>query len=250
MAIKSFKRYEKKFIIDKDKYDELIEVLLQYMDYDDYCKGGKDYNIYNLYYDTENDDVIRHSIFKPYYKEKLRLRSYKTPKSLDEKVFLEIKKKINGIVSKRRVVMTLAEAYDFLEIGNRPRTDDYINNQVLNEIEYYLQNNKVYPKVYISYSRKALFGKNDREFRVTFDSNIITRRENITLEAGSYGEELLEKNQYLMEVKILGAMPLWLAKELSSLEVYNTHFSKYGDEYKRYVLEKQSIDTRRREKIC
>ena len=124
--------------------------------------------------------------------------------------------------------MTLAEAYDFLEIGNRPRTDDYINNQVLNEIEYYLQNNKVYPKVYISYSRKALFGKNDREFRVTFDSNIITRRENITLEAGSYGEELLEKNQYLMEVKILGAMPLWLAKELSSLEVYNTHFQSMG----------------------
>ena len=250
MAIKAFKRYEKKFLIDKDKYDELIEVLLQYMDYDDYCKNGENYNIYNLYYDNENDDVIRHSIFKPYYKEKLRLRSYRTPKSLDEKVFLEIKKKINGIVNKRRVTMTLREAYDFLETRKRPKTTDYINNQVLNEIEYYLQKNNVYPKVYISYSRKALFGKEDRDFRVTFDSNIITRRENITLESGSYGEELLKKNQYLMEVKILGAMPLWLAKELSKLEVYNTHFSKYGDEYKKYVLEKQSIETRRREKIC
>ena len=250
MAIKSFKRYEKKFLISKEKYDELIPILLQYMDYDGYCTDGKNYNIYNLYYDTDNDDVIRHSIFKPYYKEKLRLRSYRTPKSLDEKVFLELKKKINGIVNKRRVVMTLGEAYNFLEYGEKPQMEDYINNQVLNEIAYYMQNNKVYPKVYVGYSRKALFGKDDKDFRVTFDSNILTRRENLSLESGSYGDSLLEKNQYLMEVKILGAMPLWLANILSNLEVYNTHFSKYGDEYIRYTLEKQNTESRRREKIC
>ena len=180
----------------------------------------------------------------------MRLRTYRTPKSLDEKAFLEIKKKINGIVNKRRVVMTLGEAYDFLELGKRPLTDDYINNQVLNEMEYYLQNNKVYPKVYIGYERKALFGKADKEFRVTFDSNIITRREGLTLESGCYGDELLEQNEYLMEVKILGSMPLWLANILSELEIYNTHFSKYGNEFNRYILEKQNNHIRRREKIC
>ena len=80
MAIKSFKRYEKKFLINREQYDNLIPILLKYMDYDEYCKDGRNYSIYNLYYDTENDDVIRHSIYKPYYKEKLRLRSYRTPK--------------------------------------------------------------------------------------------------------------------------------------------------------------------------
>ena len=250
MAIKSFKRYEKKFLINKEQYDNLIPILLKYMDYDEYCKDGRNYSIYNLYYDTENDDVIRHSIYKPYYKEKLRLRSYRTPKSLDESVFLELKKKINGIVNKRRVVMTLGEAYDFLESGKRPQTEDYINNQVLNEIEYYLKNNPVYPKVYIGYSRKALFGKEDRYFRVTFDSKIMARRDDLSLESGSYGDGLLEDNIYLMEVKILGAMPLWFANILSELEIYNTHFSKYGDEYVKYTLERQNSDLRRREKIC
>lgn len=250
MAIKSFKRYEKKFLLNKEQYDNLIPILLEYMDYDEYCRDGRNYSIYNLYYDTENDDVIRHSIYKPYYKEKLRLRSYRVPKSLDEKVFLELKKKINGIVNKRRVVMTLGEAYDFLDLRKRPDTEDYINKQVLNEIEYYLENNNVHPKLYIGYTRKALFGKNDREFRVTFDSHIITRRQDLTLEAGESGDELLEHGQYLMEVKILGAMPIWFVKVLSELEIYNTHFSKYGNEFNRYILEKQDKEIIRRELIC
>lgn len=250
MAIKAFKRFEKKFIITKDQYDRLLPILSDYMNLDKYCKLGENYNIYNIYYDTLNNDVIRHSISKPYYKEKLRLRSYDIPTSLNDKVFLELKKKINGIVNKRRVVMTLGAAYDFLESGKRPQTEDYINNQVLNEIEYYLKNNPVYPKVYIGYSRKALFGKEDRDFRVTFDSEIMARRDDLSLESGSYGNELLEDNMYLMEVKILGAMPLWFANILSELEIYNTHFSKYGDEYVKYTLERQNSDLRRREKIC
>lgn len=250
MAIKAFKRFEKKFIITKDQYDRLLPILSDYMNLDKYCKLGENYNIYNIYYDTLNNDVIRHSISKPYYKEKLRLRSYDIPTSLNDKVFLELKKKINGIVNKRRVVMTLGAAYDFLESGKRPQTEDYINNQVLNEIEYYLKNNPVYPKVYIGYSRKALFGKEDRDFRVTFDSEIMARRDDLSLESGSYGNELLEDNMYLMEVKILGAIPLWFANILSELEIYNTHFSKYGDEYVKYTLERQNSDLRRREKIC
>ena len=94
MAIKSFRRFEKKFIITKEQYDELTQILSNYMNLDKYCREGKNYNIYNIYYDTLNNDVIRHSISKPYYKEKLRLRSYNTPTSLDDNVFLELKKKI------------------------------------------------------------------------------------------------------------------------------------------------------------
>ena len=138
MAIKSFKRFEKKFIITKEQYDKLTQILSNYMNLDKYCKEGKNYNIYNIYYDTLNNDVIRHSISKPYYKEKLRLRSYKIPNSLEDKVFLELKKKINGIVNKRRVVMTLGEVYDFLESGKKPMFDNYENKQVIKEIEYYL----------------------------------------------------------------------------------------------------------------
>ena len=94
MAIRSFKRFEKKFILTAEQYNKLLPILLDYMNLDKHCKVGENYNIYNIYYDTLNNDVIRHSISKPYYKEKLRLRSYNIPNSLDDKVFLELKKKI------------------------------------------------------------------------------------------------------------------------------------------------------------
>ena len=239
MAIKSFKRYEKKFLLSKEQYDNLIPRLLQYMNPDEHCKSGKNYSIYNIYYDTVNNDVIRHSISKPYYKEKLRLRSYNIPTNPTDKVFLELKKKINGIVNKRRVVLTLEEAYKFLELGEKPNSKDYVNKQVINEIEYYLRTKPVNPTVYIGYTRRAFFSKDDKDFRLTFDSKILTRRDNLTLEAGCFGENILEENQYLMEVKILGAMPLWFTNILTELEIYNTHFSKYGNEYMKYTLNKQ-----------
>ena len=234
MAIRSFKRFEKKFILTAEQYNKLLPILLDYMNLDKHCKVGQNYNIYNIYYDTLNNDVIRHSISKPYYKEKLRLRSYNIPNSLDDKVFLELKKKINGIVNKRRVVMTLGEVYEFLENRKKPNFDDYENNQVIREIEYYLSKNKVYPNVYIGYSRKALFGKDDKEFRVTFDNEITARRNDLYLTSGCFGYDILGENKYLMEVKFLGSIPLWFTKILSDLKIYNTHYSKYGTEYMMY----------------
>ncbi|RDY28487.1 VTC domain-containing protein [Romboutsia weinsteinii] len=250
MAIKSFKRFEKKFILSQQQYNELVPRLLEYMNPDTHCKNDKNYTIYNIYYDTKNNDVIRHSISKPYYKEKLRLRSYTVPTSLDDKVFLELKKKINGIVSKRRVVMTLGEAYEFLYYGKKPIQDDYINKQVLEEIEYYLSKNKVYPAVYIGYTRNAYFGKDDTDFRLTFDSKIIARRYDLSLEDGCFGNDILGEERYLMEVKFLGAIPIWFTQILSELKIYNTNFSKYGNEYMSYCFENKNNSSKRREKIC
>lgn len=251
MAIKSFKRYEKKFLINESQYNELIPKLLDYMNPDKYCQNNNTYSIYNIYYDTENNDVIRHSISKPYYKEKLRLRSYKVPTSKDDKVFLELKKKINGIVSKRRLSLTLGEAYEFLYNQKRPDVKDYIDNQVLNEIDYYLSKTKVYPKVFIAYERNAFFCKDNPDFRVTFDSKVLTRRNHLLLEKGSFGEDVVGSGRYLMEVKILGSIPLWFTRILSELKIYPTHFSKYGNEYMNYCLDnKQNNEIRIGAKIC
>ncbi|MGN0143992.1 MAG: polyphosphate polymerase domain-containing protein [Clostridium sp.] len=235
MAIKSFRRYEKKFILSAHQYNKLIPKLLKFMDEDEHCKNESMYSVHNVYYDTRNNDVIRHSISKPYYKEKLRLRSYNSRLSLDSKVFLELKKKIDGIVTKRRVIITLGEAYKFLYEGIRPQCSDYLNNQILDELEYYLSKNEVYPNVYISYKRKAFFAKNDRDFRVTFDKSIIARRNEVSLEKGEYGNPIFDEDKYLMEVKILGAMPVWFTKFLSELKIYNTHYSKYGNEFMEYI---------------
>jgi len=235
--INTFKRYEKKFLLSYSQFENIMPRLEEYMEKDKYCRGGNTYSIYNVYYDTDDSSVIRHSLSKPYYKEKLRMRSYSTPKSMNDTVFIELKKKIGKIVSKRRAVLTLRDAKNFTEKGIRPKSDDYITNQVINEIGYFLKTNKVHPMAYISYTRIALFGKDNPELRITFDNHIITRRDNVALERGCYGEELLPEGKYLMEIKIPGAIPLWLSKLLAEFKIYPASFSKYGTEYKKYCID-------------
>lgn len=240
MAIEVFNRYEKKFLIDEKIYRFIIDRISSYMVADKYNRNNEFYNIANIYFDTPDDALIRASIEKPVYKEKLRLRSYGVPE-LSDKVFLEIKKKYKGIVNKRRTKLRLDEAYDFTLNGIRPNEADYINKQVLAELQYFLKIYNLVPKVYLTYDRKAFFATDDSDFRVTFDTNIRSRRENVRLEAGNHGELLIGNDFWLMEVKSSKAVPLWFTRILSEAEVYPTSFSKYGTEYKKYLIEKNQI---------
>ena len=205
------------------------------MNYDGYCDENGGYSIYNIYFDNETNDIIRHSTSKPYFKEKLRLRTYIDPKSDEEKAFLELKFKVGGIVYKRRSSMTLKQAYHFVETGEAPESDSYLKSMVEDEIKNFINFYHPKPAVYIKYDRTAFFGKEDKEFRLTVDDNIITRRDDLRLESGVHGENLLGEGLVLMEVKIENAVPLWLASALSSVGAYRTSFSKYGNEYKKFV---------------
>mgnify|MGYP003899401707 CR=1 FL=1 len=230
MAIEVFNRNECKFIVDRQVYEKLNIRLQEYMDKDAYSKNDDFYTISNIYYDTKDDYLIRKSLSKPKYKEKLRLRAYGVPK-IEDMVFLEIKKKFQGVVNKRRTSIILKEAYEFLSSKEKPELKSYMNKQVLKEIEYLLKLYSLEPKVYLAYDRRAMFSKNDKSLRITFDNNIRTRRYDLRLEAGDYGQQLLDEDKFLMEVKVEKNIPLWLARLLSEYKIYKTSFSKYGKEY-------------------
>ncbi|WP_405173457.1 polyphosphate polymerase domain-containing protein [Paenibacillus sp. FSL H8-0260] len=234
MAIEVFNRYENKYLLDNEAYYKFYNQLLEYMELDDFNKQHEFYSITNLYYDTEHNTLIRNSLAKPKYKEKLRLRAYGVPNQ-DTKVYLEIKKKVFGLVNKRRTSLKLNEAYDFVATGMEPEFKDYMNKQVIEEIKYFLTRFDLQPKVYLSYDRKALFCKNNRDLRITFDTNIRSRRYDLKMEHGVHGEPLLEPGQWLMEVKAENTIPVWLAKMLSEHQMYRTSFSKYGNEYKKML---------------
>ena len=219
-----FERIEKKFLITEDQFLELQKKMSPYVKADKYGE----HTICNLYFDTDDYELIYSSIEKPVYKEKLRLRSYGIPDQ-NSKVFLELKKKYNGIVYKRRVEMTLSEAINYLNNGIRPNC----NEQILNEIDYFKKFYQPVPKVFIAYDRLAFAGTTDPDFRVTFDKNIRSRFQDLCLNHEANGEPLLDNNDYLMEIKIPGALPLWLARILSELEIYPVSFSKYGRIYQK-----------------
>lgn len=235
MAIFTFKRYEKKFLISDVQTERLLNRLLteRGMKPDEYCLDGKVYSIFNIYFDDDENSVINTSIQRPKFKEKLRLRGYSFPETGEETVFLELKRKIRGIVTKRRAILPYNAAMAFVCEGIRPETDDYSLDRMLTEIEYFLNRKRVSPKVFISYERVALTDRLDPTLRITFDRNILTRRYDVDLTKGGGGEPLLAPNERLMEIKFSHAPPKWLCDMLTEEKIFMTHFSKYGNEYSR-----------------
>ncbi len=231
MSIEVFNRYEHKYILKSDAYLKLIEILDSKMNLDDHNKNHNCYTIANIYYDTKDDYLIRHSLGKPSYKEKLRLRAYGVPQ-MDSMVFLEIKKKFNGVVNKRRTNLKLAEAYEFINEHKKPAYKSYMNKQVLNELEYFLQIYHLMPKVYLAYDRIAYFENGNDDLRISFDTNIRSRRYDLALEMGDHGRPLLKNDIYIMEIKTSVTKPLWLSHLLCELDIKRSSFSKYGTEYK------------------
>lgn len=230
MSQEVFNRYEKKYILSKETYEMLREELEPYMQEDAYGL----HTIRNIYFDNWEDQLIRTSIEKPVYKEKFRIRCYERP-TQDTPLFLEIKKKYKGVVNKRRVMMTAKQAQQYLKNGC------YLGekSQILKEIDYFLQSYQVEPKLYLAYDRVALYGKEDGDFRITFDKNIRSRWEDLDLADDTGVEYLLEDGTYLMEVKTKDALPLWFARLLSELQIRSTSFSKYGRIYEKRQRQEQ-----------
>ena len=240
MAITTFVRKEKKYLISEQQRQQLLQILPKYMVFDKYCQNGNKYTVNNVYFDTPTFNVIRNSLSKPDYKAKLRIRSYITEAGDTDVAFLEMKKKITGVVNKRRIVASLKDIETFIETRKRPEHMSPHQKQVFDEIEYVLDVEDVKPAVYLSYIRTALFDRNDSSVRVTIDEDIIARTEEASLRKKRYGTPLLPEGYYLMEIKINGAFPLWLAHILTELKIYPTSFSKYGKFYLNQVEERRN----------
>lgn len=238
MAISTFQRREVKFLMSTEQYEALLPVVHEHMNPDQYCVDGREYGIYNLYYDTPDNLLIRRSLEKPYYKEKLRLRSYYSPAEPEQSVFLEVKKKIGGIVTKRRVSMTVAEAESYIQTRVKPYYERFIDLQVIREMDVFLNSyDSIAPRQYISYQRSAFFGKDDPEFRLTFDRDLTERRFDLSLSKGNYGNKIIAADQRLMEIKVPGSIPMWMSNALSELGIRRHSFSKYGRAYQSFVQE-------------
>ena len=230
-----FKRYEKKYLLTPEQYRAVRRGMMPYVKPDEHPR----YTISNVYYDTEHYDLIRTSLEKPVYKEKLRLRSYGVPGSLDP-VFVELKKKFDGVVYKRRVTAQAREADRLLQ-GTCPGS----GGQIGREIEWFLQFYRPEPKVFLAYDREAWAARDGGELRVTFDTGIRVRSNDVDLRCGDHGIPLLPKDLILMEIKIPGTAPLWLAQLLSENHIFPTSFSKYGTYYTRFVLGGRSAELKK-----
>ena len=225
-----FKRYELKYLLTTEQKAIVLNAMAPYMALDKYGRT----TIRNIYFDTDNYRLIRRSIEKPIYKEKLRIRSYRKA-SPDSTVFVELKKKYESIVYKRRLPLPQSDAVRWV-CGNSGCHDP---SQIAQEISYFLAYYRnLQPKVFLSYEREAYYSKDRSDFRVTFDDTILCRQEDLSLESDAWGTPLLPEGTVLMEIKCSGGMPMWMAQVLSRERIYKTSFSKYGTAYQTMIFPK------------
>lgn len=223
-----FKRYELKYMITTEQKKRILEAIKPHIEPDQYGRT----TIRNLYFDTDTYLLIRRSIEKPKYKEKLRLRSYQKANP-DTTVFVELKKKYQSVVYKRRISLPYQDAMDWLT-GKKEGPD---RTQISQEIDYVTDYYKtLHPTVFLSYEREAFYEKEKADFRVTFDENILVRQTDLSLEAEPSGTPILPENRVLMEIKCAGGIPLWMTEVLSREKIYKTSFSKYGTAYRHLIF--------------
>lgn len=233
-----FKRYEMKYMMTVKQRRAVLEAMLPYMRLDDFGHT----TIRNIYFDTDNYRLVRRSIEKPVYKEKLRIRSYKQVQAQD-KVFFELKKKYDEIVYKRRETLSYLEMLEWL-VKDTPFP---LKTQIGDEIDYFFEYYQTLkPKVFLSYEREAFYALDGSDFRVTFDENILARQEDLRLSGDVWGESLIDKDCVLMEIKTSGGIPLWMTRVLTQQRLYKTSFSKYGTAYQRIICgEDKNKDNRK-----
>ncbi len=235
-----FERKELKYLLTEETYRKLRKELDRFMAVDQYGET----TILNIYYDTPDSRLIRRSLEKPVYKEKLRLRCYGVPGS-DSPAFLEIKKKYRKTVYKRRIGMPYSEAAGFMD---RNQADRQLP-QIGREIQYFKRFYRdLEPKMVIACERTAMAGICDPELRITFDRNIRWRDRDLDLRLGSSGKPVLEKGRILMEVKVKDALSWELVKLFSRLQIRSCSFSKYGEAYRQQFAEEAERKAEQKER--
>ena len=214
-----FERTEIKYLLSKDGAKRIIEECGERLKPDKYYKGTN----CSIYFDTNDKYLAIHSLEKPLYKEKIRLRSYGVPK-LNDFVFFEIKKKFVGTGYKRRISLRLRDYYSFCKTGRLEGG----SAQICKELEDCFRRYDLKPALFLAYDRLAYVGSSEPDFRVTFDSNVRYRTNDLDLGHGDYGDNYFKNGEIVMEVKAMNAYPIWFVRALDKLKIYPASFSKYG----------------------
>ena len=222
-----FERVESKYVLTKTQYEGLWKKIGTHLVDDAFPHSS----ISSIYFDTDNYSLARTSIDKSAYREKLRLRSYGL-KNDDSEVFLELKKKYNGIIYKRRQGMSYRDSINYILFDKKP-----VDTQIMSEIDYLkVKYPDLAPRVLISYERDSFAGKEDKQLRITFDYDIRYSLDNLTLKGNKADRKLSDDDTIIMEIKSLKSMPLWLSHSLDELGILPGTFSKYGQIYTKVIM--------------
>ena len=215
-----FNRFEVKYVLTPYQYELILKEIKNHLHLDQYGET----TIQSLYFDTPTNRLIRNSIERPSYKEKIRLRSYGLSND-DKFVFLELKKKSEKVVFKRRIEIKEKDVANFIKYGKE--NPNQIEKEIIYFCNYYQD---LQPSMMLLYDRSA-YVTEDSDLRITFDKNTRYRTTNLNLSSNLQGTRLLPNGEILMEIKSSRGYPMWLVHLLNQNKAYKRRFSKYGTAY-------------------
>ncbi len=227
-------RYEYKYIVPNSKMKQLREMILPFVDVDDFAEaaGDNQYTVRSIYFDTPRYDFYFEKVEGIKNRKKVRLRGYDLEHE-DNTVFLEIKRKYNIPILKYRAPVTFKDAQEMFREKN-------INGQILfgdtfpkgaeNSKRFFYQvfSKNLRPVVLIVYEREAYLSKFDSTVRITFDKNLRSKAYPSIKEL--YDEDKIKAalaDHFILEVKFNRSFPGWLNPIVSRFGLKRQSASKY-----------------------
>ncbi len=172
----SHQRFELKFIISFKERDKILKQILPFMGFDKHVKNQFNYEIRTIYFDSP--------FGKSYYKKKngikmrikFRMRYYPEFQDPDgDFIFIELKKRDNEQVLKRRLKVPFEEAFQIIDNHTNESKVFHKNShkedkKILEEIWFHYKRYNLRPVCVICYNRQPYISNSETRFRITFDT--------------------------------------------------------------------------------
>ena len=201
---------------------------------DPHVKNNFGYEVRSLYFDSN----FQHSFLEKKdgiaIRRKLRIRYYPDyTKDAGEFAFIEIKKKVNDNVAKRRLLVPFERALDILDKNNEDTLKLYEQSSTqdkntLKEIWYLYKRYNLKPACIVSYKRQPFLSKLETTFRLTFDTHVMVRNYNFDLHTGGGSKFVVPRGICIMEVKFNNYVPNWAMKILQKNNCLQYKISKFA----------------------
>jgi hypothetical protein len=231
-------RREYKYLIDEGTALELREAVRPFCTLDRYGSGrpiGR-YWIASLYLDTPDLRLYRANQHEVVDRFKVRVRGY--PGSGSDAVFLEVKRRVNDVISKTRGALAGEEWRSLLgEPGRGLLGVPSSRRAALERFVCLVQRHDLRPTMLVRYEREAWVSLIDAYARVTFDRRVQSQpRDELSLDAApghwrSSDDALSQRSsasQTILELKFTTAAPRWMMHLVQRFDLFRSSFSKYG----------------------
>ena len=228
MQLQKFERYEFKYILNSELRKNIENDVKNFMEIDEFAKNKNNYFVRSLYFDNPNFINYFQKIDGMKLRHKFRLRTYSKTYSPDVPIFLEIKGGVNQRTYKKRLKVEKIDLHKFEGLDDNIKINsDELSNELINLFVYEKLRKNIKPLVLTDYLRAPYVSNYDRNFRVTFDNNLIIQKtDKLFNNNNSFARNCLT-GYTILEVKFDRRMPKWFHRIVQTYNLNRLSISKF-----------------------